>query len=205
MKILGIGGSPRQGGNTDILLNLALDEARKNGAVCSRVFLREKTINHCRGCLSCKKTGKCVVEDDMQELYKEMLEAEGIIWATPVHAWNVSSRTKIAMDRTMALTFPALQMANKVGGFITVAARRGIMNLANLFHMYLIDNHMFYTEFVWGFAREKGAIEKDVFAMEMTKEMARQMVAVIRAEPKFPAGFSAPLHRIVSERLKGVA
>ena len=205
MKILGLAGSPRKNGNTEILLDIALDEARKNGAICSKIRLMDKTISHCRACSRCARTGKCVIKDDMQGIYKKILESEGIIWATPVHAWNVSSLTKIAMDRTYALTFPRLQMAGKVGGLIVVAARRGWMNVANLYHMFCIDNHMFATEFVWGQAREKGDIKKDVFAMNMAEEMARQMISLISSGLKFPEEFDVPMHRIVTRRLKRVS
>jgi len=108
------------------------------------------------------------------------------------------------MDRTYALTFPRLQMAGKVGGLIVVAARRGWMNVANLYHMFCIDNHMFTTEFVWGQAREKGDIKKDIFAMNMAEEMARQMISLISSGLKFPEEFDVPMYRIVARRLKRV-
>jgi multimeric flavodoxin WrbA len=202
MKILGIMGSPRKEGNTDILLDVTLEEARSRGVVCSKILLRDKRISYCRGCLKCAQTGRCVIKDDMREVYAEILESDGIIWATPVHAWNVSSLTKIAMDRTYALTSPKLQMANKVGGLITVAARRGWMNVANLYHMFCMDNHMFATEFVWGQAREKGEIEKDLFAINMAKEMAHQMISFISSNLKFPEEFDVPMHKMVTRKLR---
>lgn len=69
MKIVGIMGSPRKGGNTEILLDVALEEARRNGVVISKISLRDKAIAHCNGCLGCVQTGKCVIGDDMQEIY----------------------------------------------------------------------------------------------------------------------------------------
>lgn len=204
MKILGIAGSPRKMGNTEILLDIALTEARKHGAECSKILLRDRTIGHCRACSRCSRTGKCVIDDDMREIYGRMLESDGIIWATPVHAWNVSSLTKLAMDRTYCLTSPKLQMANKVAGLIVVAARRGWMNVANLYHMFCIDNHMFATEFVWGQAREKGEIRKDLFAMNMAKEMAHQMISLISGNLQFPEKFDIPMHKIVAKKLKRV-
>src|SRR5512135_3498611 len=114
MKILGIMGSPRKGGNTDILLDLALGEAERNGAVTNKIFLKDKSIAPCTGCMECTKTGECVIHDEMEDVYSGMLESDGIIWGTPVYFWSMSSHTKVAIDRTYALGFPKLRLANKV-------------------------------------------------------------------------------------------
>jgi multimeric flavodoxin WrbA len=200
MKIVGILGSPRKGGNTEVLLDVALKEAQKKGVLISKISLRGKEIAPCNGCLKCEKTGKCVIKDDMQEIYKEMLESEGIIWATPVYFWSMSSQTKTAIDRTIALTFPKLQLTNKIGGLIIVAGGRGSMNTANIFHMYFSYNHMFFAEFASGYAREKGEIKKNNFAMNQAKEMVNQMIGLIHANLKYPEEFNAPMPRFVRKK-----
>ena len=86
MNILGILGSPRKRGNTDTLLDIALKEAKGQGATVSKVSLRDRRIAPCDGCGKCQKTGKCVVKDDMQEIYQKMRDADGILWATPVYS-----------------------------------------------------------------------------------------------------------------------
>jgi multimeric flavodoxin WrbA len=121
MKIVGILGSPRKNGNTEILLDVALEEARKNGALVSKISLRNKSVAPCNGCLKCVKTGTCVIKDDMGEIYKKMLESDGIVWASPVYFWSMSGQTKIVMDRTYALTVPKLQLANKIAGFTCIS------------------------------------------------------------------------------------
>ena len=150
MKIVGILGSPRKNGNTEILLDVALEEARKNGVLVSKIPLRNKSIAPCTGCLKCVKTGICIIKDDMREIYKKMLESNGILWATPVYLWSMTGQTKTVMDRTYALTSPKLQLVNKIGGLILVAGNRGCMNAANVFQMYFNYNHMFFAEFAWG-------------------------------------------------------
>jgi multimeric flavodoxin WrbA len=200
MKILGIMGSPRRGSNTDILLDVALHEAQKEGFKVSKISLRNKKIAPCNGCMKCTRTGRCVLKDDMQEVYEEMIQSDGIIWATPVYFWSMSGQAKIVMDRTFALSFPKLQLANKVGGLILVAATRGCTNAANIFHTYFSFNHMFFAEFAWGYAREKGEIQKDKFALNVTTEMTRQVVSLIRANLKYPAEFTAPLNRHVRDK-----
>ena len=200
MKIVGILGSERKGGNTEVLLDVALEEAQKNGVLTDKVPLRDKSIAPCDGCLGCTKTGKCVIEDDAQEIYEKMLDSEGIIWATPVYFWSMSGQTKTLMDRTYALLFPKLQLTNKVGGLILVAGTRGCMNAANAFHMYFKYNHMFFAEFAFGYAREKGEIKKNPFAVNMAKEMVHQMISLINANLKFPEEFDMPMHRFVRSK-----
>jgi multimeric flavodoxin WrbA len=131
-----------------------------------------------------------------------MLESEGIIWATPVYFWSMTGQTKTLMDRTYALLFPKLQLSNKVGGLILVATNRGCMNTANIFHMYFNCNHMFFAEFASGYAREKGEIKKNTFAINTVKEMVHQMISLIDANLKFPKEFDMPMHRFVRNKYR---
>ena len=202
MKIVAILGSPRKGGNTEILLDVALEEAKKNGFNTSKISLRNKKIAPCNACLKCIQTGKCVIKDDMQEVYKNLLESEGIIWATPVYFWSMTSQTKAVIDRTYALTFPKLQLANKVGGLILVAGNRGCMNTANIFHMYFNYNHMFFTEYSYGYAQEKGVIKENLLAINMVKEMVHQMVSLIQSNLKYPEEFDVPMIRYVRKKYR---
>lgn len=200
MKIVGILGSARKGGNTEGLLDVALQDARERGISTSRVDLRDKTIQPCDGCMGCTETGQCVIRDDMHEVYGEIREADGVIWATPVYYWSMSGLTKMALDRTFALNFPRLQQAGKVGGAIFVAGIRGCVSAASPFNMYFIYNHMFAAEFAWGYAGEKGAIMRDEFAVNLTKTMVHQMEALFHAHLKYPEEFDSPIHRLVQEK-----
>ena len=104
MNILGITGSAREESNTEILLDIALEEAKQNGAQVSKVSLIDKSIAPCDGCGKCHKSGKCVVKDDMQEIYQQMLAADGILWATPVYFWSMTGqmgiKNSVDMERT---------------------------------------------------------------------------------------------------------
>ena len=167
----------------------------------SRITLRDKVIAPCDGCMGCARTGECVIPDDMQEVYREIREADGIIWASPVHFWSMSGLTKNALDRTYSLTFPKLQQAGKIAGLILVAASRGCVSASNPFHMYFNYNHMFATEFTMARAREKGEIKKDEMAVTTAKMMVRQMHAVFAAHLTYPEEFPRPLQNLVREKL----
>ena len=200
MKILGISGSSRPGGNTDILLEIALEKARKEGGETSKAILRDLNVKPCDGCNSCFSKGECIINDDMQQVYDKIRWADGIIWASPVYYWSMSGLTKMALDRTYALNFPSLQQAGKIGGLIFVAGIRGCISAASPFHMYFNYNHMFAAEFTWGYAGAKGDILKDEFAMKMSEEMVLQMRGLFNAKLTYPEEFCHPLHRHVMEK-----
>ena len=200
MKFVGILGSARKGGNTEILLNVAMEEAQKNGVLIDKIPLRDKSIDPCDGCSGCTKTGKCVIEDDAQEIYRKMLESDGIIWATPVYFWSMTGQTKTLMDRTYALLFPKLQLASKVGGLIMVAGMRGCMHTANIFHQYFTYNHMFFAEYASGYASGKGEIKKNALAINMVKEMVHQMISMVKSNLKYPEEFDVPMPRFVKNK-----
>ena len=201
MKIIGILGSSRNESNTEVLLDAALEEAQNSGAIIDKIPLKGKSIAPCDGCGGCLKTGKCVIEDDGPVILAQMVASDGIIWATPVYFWSMTGQTKTLLDRTFALLFPKLQLANKVGGLITVAGNRGCMNLANIFNQYFNYNHMFSAEFAMGYAHAMGDIKKDAFALNMAKTMSHQMISLINADLKFPKEFDTPLLRYVKDRL----
>lgn len=102
MKVLGIYGSPRKGGNTDQLLDKALEGARSAGAEVSTVYVRDLKMCGCIECGGCDKTGKCVVEDDMQTVYPLLEEADVIFLASPIFFYSVTAQVKALIDRVQA-------------------------------------------------------------------------------------------------------
>ncbi|MEJ2716360.1 MAG: flavodoxin family protein [Deltaproteobacteria bacterium] len=103
MKVLGIYGSPRKGGNSDRLLNEALKGAESVRADVSSIRSRDLKILGCLECGGCDDTGQCVVDDDMQDVYPRLLEADVIIVASPMFFYGVTSWVKALIDRCQAL------------------------------------------------------------------------------------------------------
>jgi len=103
MKILGIYGSPRRKGNSDILLDKALEGAKSTGAEVSSVYARDLKMIGCIECGGCDKTGKCVVKDEMQSVYPLLEFADVIILASPIFFYGVPSQAKAIIDRCQAL------------------------------------------------------------------------------------------------------
>ena len=83
MRIVGISGSPRVGGNTDLVLQEALAAAKAEGADVNLIRVSDYHLLPCNGCMACISTKKCVNEDDGGKLYQEILKADGIIMGSP--------------------------------------------------------------------------------------------------------------------------
>jgi len=103
LKVLGIAGSPRRDGNTDHLLQQVMAGASSQGAETKTVVLSELNILPCRHCDGCIKTGKCVVDDDMQWLHTDLRGADRIVLASPIFFMGVTAQTKAMIDRCQAL------------------------------------------------------------------------------------------------------
>jgi len=103
ITVLGIYGSPRKGGNTDRLLDRALEGAQEAGAKVKSIYARRLKISGCVECAGCDETGKCVIEDDMHSIYPLFQEADVIILASPNFFYNVTAQVKLIIDRSQAM------------------------------------------------------------------------------------------------------
>lgn len=102
MIVVGICGSPREQA-TENVLREALRQLEAKGFETRFWTVRGKRIGFCTHCDFCLKNKECAFKDDMQELYKLLKQAEGIIFATPVYNGGASAQTKAVMDRCRAL------------------------------------------------------------------------------------------------------
>jgi len=137
MKVLGIAGSPRRRGNTDLLLAEVLRGAGEGGAVTETVVLNNLRITPCRHCDACFERGNCVIEDDMQNIYCLLDEADRVVLASPVQFMGPTAQLKAMIDRGQArwarkyvIKVPPLDPPKERKGlFIAV----GGMKIPNLF------------------------------------------------------------------------
>jgi len=197
MKVLGIVCSPRKGGNTEVLVQEALAGAQDRGAETELLTIWDKDINPCDGCLSCEKTGKCHIKDDVQDIYLKLLEADGIVWGTPVYFFSATAQAKMLIDRSYALYQKGSGLTNKVSGVISVGASLGNAGVWNLFTTFFSVHHMLSTDFVYGYARNKGDVRKDRHAMKASRELGRQIVLMAERKFKFPEEHNVAIYRFV--------
>jgi multimeric flavodoxin WrbA len=127
-------GSPRRKGNTAALLKKAIEGARDCGADVEEIVLRDLKISPCLEIYGCMQAGECAIKDDFQMVRDKILHAQGLILASPVFFYSVSSHTKILMDRFQSLwvkkywvdkTPQGQKTNNRRGLFISVGATKG--------------------------------------------------------------------------------
>ncbi len=101
IKVLALFGSPRRGGNTDVLMEELLAGISRDGGVdITRMYLSQMNINPCTGCGECEKTGNCNIDDDMNKIYPLLEESEIIVISSPVYFFGVTAQAKLMIDRT---------------------------------------------------------------------------------------------------------
>jgi multimeric flavodoxin WrbA len=188
LKILGICGSPRRGGNTVLLLKEALKGAVAAGAEVEEIFLRDKTISPCLEIYGCKKDGQCVIQDDFQEVAGKMIQADGLILASPIFFYTVSAHTKLLIDRCQSLWVKRYLLRRPIsphrsrrkGAFISVGATRG----KRLFEGVLLTVRYFFDVLdvdLWDSLLVRGVDEKEEILkhpdqMQMAYDLGKRLV-----------------------------
>ncbi len=118
-KVLILSGSPRKGGNSDILCDEFAKGATEIGHNVEKIRVAEKNIGYCRACYACKQSGICAIKDDMAEILQKMIEADVIVLASPVYFYSIDAQLKALIDRTVARW---LEVKNKEFYYIVTAA-----------------------------------------------------------------------------------
>jgi putative NADPH-quinone reductase len=101
-RVLGIVGSPRRSGNTEILVDEILRGAKEAGAKVEKVMLSDLEIGPCKACYACRTDGECIQVDDMQELLEKMKASQVWVLGTPVYWWGPTAQLKAFVDRWFA-------------------------------------------------------------------------------------------------------
>lgn len=157
MKILGIVTSPRKEGNTEILVREALKEAANLGAETQLWTVVDKDIKGCDSCCGCIPSGECVHDDDMEELYPLMKEADGIVFGSPVYFWSVTAQGKAIIDRTFSLWITKA-LKGKVGGAIVSTWTRGAISALQVIYGFFLQQGMYlggdYNVMVTGYCEK---------------------------------------------------
>jgi len=181
MKVVGIVGSTRVGGNTETLTRIALDEIKKDGLKTELIRLAGKKIEPCDGCRSCVQTGKCHFKDDFESIYRKMVRADGIILATPVYYGAATPQMVSLISRFYSNRGKPLR--RKVGGPIVVARRAGHnFTLAQLLFFFMISEMIVPGSTYWNvaFGRGKGEVLKDEEGVRTIKNFAHNLAWLVK-------------------------
>jgi multimeric flavodoxin WrbA len=188
LRVLGIAGSPRRRGNTDLLLAEVLKGAQSQGAEVKTIILNNLKMTPCQHCDACFEAGVCRFGDDMQMVYRELEKADRIVLASPVQFMGVSAQAKIMIDRCQALWArkyilkqpPLGDKRPRKGLFIAV----GGMKLANLFEpslaivkaLFKVLDIEYAGDLLFRGVDEKGAIKQHPEALKQAFRAGQRLV-----------------------------
>ncbi|HDM89271.1 MAG TPA: flavodoxin family protein [Candidatus Bathyarchaeota archaeon] len=183
IKILGIVGSPRIGGNTELLVTEALKAAEEEGAETELIRLANREISPCDACLKCRESGECRIKDDFQYVFQKMIEADGIILASPVYFSSATPKIKALIDRAGYLSMAKGRVfENKVGAAMAVARRAGQnFTFAQLLFFLLHQGMIVPGSTYWNiaFGRDRGDVREDEEGLRTARNLGKKMVWLI--------------------------
>jgi multimeric flavodoxin WrbA len=187
MKVVAFNGSARKDGNTAILVSAVFKELKKEGIKTEMIQLAGKKIRGCIACGKCfeKKDGRCAVKGDiMNECIEKMVEAEGIILASPTYFADVSTEMKALIDRSGYVAKANDDMFRRKVGAAVVAVRRGgaIHAFDTMNHFFFISQMVVPGSSYWnvGIGREAGEVKEDEEGIATMKTLGANMAWVMK-------------------------
>ncbi|MCK5181233.1 MAG: flavodoxin family protein [Dehalococcoidia bacterium] len=184
MKVIGIVGSPRKNGNTEMLTKHTLKAVSEEGLDTDLIRLAGLEIKPCTACMACKDQEICSIKDDFFPIYVKMKEADGIILASPVYYGSATSLIKALMERVGYIArWNSEPFQRKVGGPLVVARRSGKnFTIAQLTFWFQILGFFVPGSTYWNVAigREKGEVEKDEEGLETAWNFGKNMALLIK-------------------------
>jgi multimeric flavodoxin WrbA len=182
MKALGIVGSPRKGGNTEIYVAHALKAIAEEGIETEMVLLSGKDIRPCISCNSCRKEEKCAIDDDLMPIYLKMKDADAIIIGSPVYSQGATGLVRALMERASYIAIGNNRpFAGKVGGPLVVT-RRTAMSLTFAQMLLWFAQHRFFIPGAMGaaFGFQKGDVLKDEEGMTNAYDFGKGVAFLLK-------------------------
>lgn len=187
MKVVAINGSPRKGGNTEIMLNAVLEPIKAAGIETKIIQVGGQNIHGCRGCWACQKllNRKCAFNDDIvNDILEDLFSANAIIWGTPSYYSNMTPELKALIDRAGIVASANGKLFRHKVGAAVIAERRGGGSFiqASIHEMMLMSEMIIPGSTYWnfGFGRDKGEISADAEAMANMKNLGENILMLIQ-------------------------
>jgi multimeric flavodoxin WrbA len=187
MKVVAFNGSARKDGNTAIMIQEVFSVLEKEGIKTEMIQLAGKKIRGCAACYKCFKTKnrQCAIKNDVANgLIKKMLDADGIILASPTYFSDITSELKALIDRAGFVAKANECMFRRKVGAAVVAVRRGgeIHAFDSINHFFLIEEMIVPGSCYWnmGFGLAKGDVKKDEEGMRTMRVLGENMAWLLK-------------------------
>lgn len=183
-KILVVQGSPRKKGNSIALAEQIAKGAESVGAVAERIYLHAKNISPCQACYACQRpdSSGCAIDDEMQPIYKKLIDTDCWIIASPVYWFTMSAQTKLFMDRCFALqaykkdAFAGKRIAIAMSYGDTDAFNSGCVNALRTFQDAFKYAGANLVGMVYGSAEKPGEIKSNQSLMDQAEALGKKLV-----------------------------
>ena len=176
MKIIGILGSPRGvGGNTGRLLKLVLEGAIENGAETEIVLLRGETVKPCKACDTCHKKGLCPQKDDFNEIKNRIIEADGLVLASPNYIFHVSAQLKAFIDRCCGVIH-TIAFEGKYGASVVTSGGGEEEPIAEYMNHFMMTTGVMPVGSVWATMANLPDYKFTEEIQERAKELGKRLV-----------------------------
>lgn len=184
MKVIAFNGSPKANGNTYVSINAVAEELKKEGIDVEIINVGNKNITGCKACGGCSKTGKCVINDGVNEMIEKMKDADGIILGSPVYYAGLNGTMKAFLDRAFMLVGAnGAFLRHKVGVSVAVARRAGTIQAVDEMNKFLSFYEMIIpTANYWdvAFGGAPGDVLKDEEGMQIMRVLGKNMAWVLK-------------------------
>ncbi len=187
-NILIVNGSPRKGGNTDILTDTLLESALQGGANAEKIRLASVKVKPCLECGGCDETGECIIDDDGKELFEKIARSDVLVVASPIFFYNITSITQAMVERSQACWVSKYLLKRgpwggkrRKGIFVSVGATKGKMLFDGVIRVmkYFFDavDADYAGAMLYRNVEAKGAIRARQEAMEQMTELGRLLAS----------------------------
>lgn len=185
MKVIGINGSARVHGNTAILLSIVFEELEKQGVETEMISFGQEIIHPCKACFACGGKGNCVHHnDDFTSIFEKLVQADGILLASPSYSADVSANMKACIERAAVVADmnPKI-LKHKAGASISVARRAGALSALDTMHHFFLNHEMFVVgSTYWNIAygQMPGDVLQDEEGIANMKNLGKNMAFLLK-------------------------
>ena len=193
MKVILLNGSPHKAGTTYTALSEAAKQLEAEGIEAEIIQIGSKQIRGCAGCMSCRKIGKCIFDDEVNEVAEKFKEADGIIIGSPVYYASPNGTLISFLDRLFYSS--SFDKATKVGAAVVCARRGGCTASFDVLNKYLTINGMpLATSTYWNQVHGANAEDAplDLEGMQTMRNLARNMAFLIKSVALGKEKYGAP-------------
>jgi len=192
MKVVGINASHNKDGNTKVLIQRVLSHCMQEGLETEYVSLADRELNYCRDCGECKSQLECVIDDDVNEINRQLMEADAIIVGSPTYFGGITGRLRTLFDRTLPLRRNGFKLSDKIGGAIAIGGSRngGQEYTISDIHRWMLIQEMTVvgdveTAHFGGICigRSPGDVLKDETGLETVDNLAERVIQKAKDKP----------------------